>query len=138
MLIKFLEEKGSTKLAILGLSYKEDTPVIEESVAIEVIKTLTKFSVDVTLYDPAAMGNAEKELEGNQYVSFETSAYSCLKGQSVCFIATPWEEFSELRAEQVSDVMASNPIILDAWGILPFTDNSGIDVRCIGKNIRQE
>ncbi len=135
MLIKFMKEKDATDIAVLGLSYKDDTPVIEESVAIEVIRTLTKFGVDVTVYDPAAMDNTAKEFEGNEFITYETSALACMQNKSICFVATPWKEFGGLKAEQVSDVMV-NPIILDAWGILPFTEESGLDVRRIGKNYK--
>lgn len=141
LIIDIMAEKETDKLAILGLAYKEDTPIIEESVAIEAIKLLSSDGIKVTAYDPEAMEEAKKEL--GETITFADSAYSCLENHSICFIATPWKEFSELRADQILEIMAPNPIILDAWGILNFGRATSIDeerniltVRRIGKNYK--
>jgi UDPglucose 6-dehydrogenase len=135
LLMQFLDEKGSKHLAILGLSYKEDTPVIEESVSIAVMKYLVNMGIKVTVYDPVAMGNAQKEFIGVKDVFFADSMYSCLNEKSVCFIATPWPLFKTFTAEQIKAHMGQDPIILDAWSILSLPINCGIRVRKIGKNL---
>ena len=118
------------KIAVLGLSYKEDTPVIEESVSVKVIKDLVRHGVEVTVYDPLAMDNARKELpEG---VIYADSMQSCIKGQSVCFVATPHPVFKTLSSDDIKANMKENPVILDAWNL--FSDVDGITIRKIGKN----
>lgn len=141
LITDIMDEKGTEKLAVLGLAYKEDTPIIEESVAIEAIKLLSSDGIKVTVYDPEAMDEAKKELGEN--IIYADSAYSCLEGQSICFIATPWKEFGGLKADKILGVMAPNPIILDAWGILPFGRATSIHdgrntliVRRIGENYK--
>lgn len=133
LIMSLLEEKGTNELAILGLAYKEDTPIVEESVAISVINYLIQKDIKISVYDPAAMDEAKKEIPENENVIYTESEYLCLKNKSVCFIATPWKDFSRLSPELINDIMI-DPIILDAWDILSFTRESGIDVRCIGKN----
>ncbi len=138
LLLGYMKEKGTEELAVLGLSYKEDTPVVEESVAIAVVKTLAKRGIKLSLYDPAATETAVEELGGLENVTFTLSEYECVKGKSVCFVATPWRHFHELKSEKILDAMEGDSIILDAWGILPFIwvseEGKTIEVRRIGKN----
>jgi len=135
LLMQYLDERDSRQLAILGLSYKENTPVIEESVSISSIRALTDLGVIITVYDPSAMDNAKEALKGIKGVSFADTLYSCLNEKSVCFIATPWPMFKMLTAEQIKAHMTKDPIILDAWGVLSLPADCGITVRKIGKNL---
>jgi UDPglucose 6-dehydrogenase len=158
LLMELLKERNvddidcqqSTGIAILGLSYKEDTPVVEESVSMAVIKTLSKKGIKLSLYDPAAMDSIEDELTSMNKsgklphlfnITFATSEYECVKGKSVCFIATPWRQFRELEAQKLLEAMEENSVILDAWRMLPFErastkdEKKVIEVRKIGKNL---
>lgn len=139
LLMDYLNERGADELAILGLSYKEDTPIVEESVSIAAIRTLSKEKIKLSLYDPAAMENAEEELLDAENITYATSEYDCVKGKSVCFIATPWKQFMKLDARKLLEYMDENAVIIDAWGIIPFerasTPNKEkvIEVKKIGK-----
>lgn len=141
LLMKYLKERDTDQLAILGLSYKEDTPVVEESVSIAAVKELSKRGVKLSLYDPAAMESAEDELKDVNNITYATSEYDCVKGKSVCFIATPWKQFYDLEVRKLLEVMESDSVILDAWRVLPFERASTeekdkvIVVRRIGKNL---
>jgi len=137
LLIEYLEMKNTNELAILGLAYKEDTPIVEEAVSLSVIKKLTEMGYKITVYDPAAMEEAKKELSQNDLITYAFSEYDCVKNKSVCFIATPWNSFKSLDIEQILKIM-DNPIILDAWKILSVPENSKIDIRYIGKNINNK
>jgi UDPglucose 6-dehydrogenase len=132
--LDFLHERDVDNIAILGISYKEKTPVIEESPSIEVAKKLAYEGIVVTMYDPQAIPNARLEFTDTEKVWFANSIEACLKDQSVCFIATPWGQFKAITADQIKQSMKSDPLILDAWNILP--DMSGVDIRRIGKNYR--
>jgi UDP-glucose 6-dehydrogenase len=134
LFLDILHKKDVESIAILGISYKEETPVIEESTSIAVAKRLAKEGIVVTMYDPQAMSNAKVELTDIENARFADSIEECLKDQSVCFIATPWNQFKLITADQLKQWMRSDPLILDAWNILP--DMDGIDVRRIGKNNR--
>lgn len=131
---KYIRRSDATKIAVLGLSYKEDTPVIEESVSIRAIKGLIGQGVEVIVYDPLAMENARKELpEG---VIFADSMLSCIRGQVICFVATPHSEFKTLSPDDIRFNMGKDPVILDAWNIFP-NSMEGISVKKIGKNYAQ-
>ena len=55
--------KGGT-VGVLGLSYKPDTEVIEESQGLDLAKYLASTGFKVVVYDPAAMENAKRQLGG--------------------------------------------------------------------------
>ncbi len=138
LLLGYMEEKNTKELAILGLSYKEDTPVIEESVSISVIKTLWEKGMNIKVFDPVAMENAKRELEGYDNIYYASSEYDCIDGTSVCFIATPWKQFFSLNHQEVIKRMKKSSIILDSWGVLPYdrATNRGkkVEVKQLGKN----
>jgi UDPglucose 6-dehydrogenase len=97
---------------ILGLSYKPNTEVIEESQGIALAQALLKAGVRVVVYDPAAMENARSVLIGD--VTFARSAAECAGGADVLAITTPWAEFKELRQTDLKD----GATLLDCWRIL--------------------
>jgi UDPglucose 6-dehydrogenase len=100
---------------VLGLSYKPDTDVIEESQGLGIAKELLARGARVTVYDPAAIENARPLLKGN--VSFARSASECARQSDVLAITTPWPEFRNLSAQ---DLKSGNgrPVVLDCWRVL--------------------
>lgn len=54
-------------IGVLGLAYKSDTPVTEESHSIKLIKTFLKENFDVSVYDPLAYEFAKTELKDTVY-----------------------------------------------------------------------
>src|ERR1035438_3530492 len=85
--------EGGT-VGVMGLSYKPNTEVIEESQGLALAKHLLSVGVPVIVYDPAAMENARPQLVGK--VTFATSAADCARQADVLAITTPWAEFRDL------------------------------------------
>lgn len=119
---------SEASVAILGLSYKEGTPVIEESFSVSLAKILSSKGFKVSVYDPAAMENAKKEL--GDKVIYAKSAVDCLNAASFCFIATAWPEFRALTVDDITGAM-TKPLILDAWGVLK--DSPNLQIMRIGR-----
>ncbi|MFC2153916.1 UDP-glucose dehydrogenase family protein [Candidatus Altiarchaeota archaeon] len=132
-ILGLLEEKRGKKLAVLGLAYKKDTPVIEESAAISIIKALLDEDIRINLYDPAGMDEAKLELGEHTNLYYAKNIEECLKDASLCFIATPWDEFKKIKPETFKKNMKT-PLILDAWGLYDLSTEEGVDYREIGKN----
>src|ERR1035438_3914557 len=70
LILSRLPENGTA--GILGLSYKPDTGVIEESQGVALAKYLLQSGAKVVVYDPEAMDNAKAHLAGR--VTFARSA----------------------------------------------------------------
>lgn len=104
---------------ILGLSYKPDTDVIEESQGIMLAQHLLAVGRKVIVYDPVAMQNARRVLHGE--VTFAPSMEACASEAGVLAIATPWNQFKALRPNHLRQ-SAGRPAILDWWRMLPEAD----------------
>ena len=56
-------------------------------------------------------------------LKYSDSALECLKGTEFCILATPWDEFKGLKAEDFTKTM-KNPVLLDRWRILDRSELS--------------
>ena len=111
------------KVAILGLSYKPDTPVIEESQGVEIAAVLTGKGVQVAVYDPLALDNAKKVL--GDKVFFCDSLKECLQKVDVVVVATTWKEFLDIEADWLKKPHGKIKIV-DCWRFLDFDKYKGV------------
>jgi UDPglucose 6-dehydrogenase len=103
------------KVAVLGLSYKPGTEVVEESPSIPIVKALLRRGHEVLVTDPQALQNAARvlgEWENLRYCD-QGSALSMADG---VIIAVPWPEYRNIKP---SDLKNEDVLIMDCWGILP-------------------
>ena len=132
-LLALMKEHKTNKLSILGLSYKTDTQLVEESAAISIINALIKKDVQLSIYDPAGMEEAKKEIIDFDKIYFADSAKECLSGAKICFVATPWQEFKTLSKQDFLHTMTNKPVIFDGWNIYSFENDTDINYIRIGK-----
>lgn len=102
--------RGDT-VAVLGLSYKPDTNIIDESQSVMLAKRLSEDGMNVRVYDPAAMQNAHAVLDSS--VSYDDSAAESVKKSDACVVATPWPEF-----ETINPRFLKGKVVLDCWRLL--------------------
>ena len=102
------------RLGILGLTYKANTDVVEESQGVHLAKASIAAGIPVTVYDPLGMPNAREVL--GDAVGYASSAEECVQNSQVVVIATPWDEFRGLGPRH----FAHNPrrAVIDCWRIL--------------------
>jgi len=121
-ILQILSKEGTNKISVLGLTYKPDTMIVEESAASKIVKILMREGIKVRSYDPGALVTTAKSVK------------ECLADAKVCFIATPWNEFKELKKYDFQ-VMKENPVIIDAWGIQnQLQHDKDIEYILLGKN----
>ncbi len=99
-------------VAVLGLTYKPNTSIVEDSMSLDIARRLAKHGYSVSVYDPQGIENAERELGG--MVRYCNSIYDCLRGVGLCILATPWSQFKKVQPSGLKDVMAI-PVVLDCW-----------------------
>jgi UDPglucose 6-dehydrogenase len=102
-------------VGILGLAYKPDTDVIEESQGLELAKRLQAAGVRVVVFDPAAMENARRELVPG--TNFANSTADCARQADVLAITTPWPQFRNLSSWDLSSGRGRT-VVLDCWRVL--------------------
>jgi UDPglucose 6-dehydrogenase len=114
LILRLLPSGGT--VGILGLAYKPDTNVVEESQGVQLAQCLAARGVPVLAYDPAAMEEARNVL--NSRVRLCASMAECAQGADVLVIATPWEAFRGLGPEHLN-CRTGQPVVLDCWRLLP-------------------
>jgi len=131
MILARLPEGGTA--GVLGLSYKPNTEVIEESQGVAIAKYLLESGARVVVHDPQAMDNARQQLSGR--VTFANSPSDCAGQADVLAITTPWPEFRNLRPEDFKRDTGT-PVVLDCWRILPRERFEGlVDYLMLGYGI---
>lgn len=117
-IVKTVEEiaaNKNSKIAILGLAYKPDTDVAEESAGVKIANLLSRKSAKVYVWDPKAMARARELLSPK--ILFARSLRDCLAKSDIIIIATPWPEFKGIKPSDLA-VSGKRPFLLDCWRIL--------------------
>lgn len=107
---------GGSKVGILGLSYKPETSVIEESQGVALAVRLSESRREVYVHDPLALSNAMAVLL-DKVVPLR-SAEECVKAVDVLVITTPWAQFKEIPVTAFARAQGRLQV-LDCWRILP-------------------
>jgi UDPglucose 6-dehydrogenase len=104
-------------VGILGLAYKPDTNVIEESQGVALAKDLLAKGFTVVLYDPLAL-DATRQILADQ-PQYADSAQDCVHRSDGVVITTASAEFQQLDPADFAPTHPSQPkLVLDCWRIL--------------------
>ena len=118
------------RVAILGLSYKPGTPVVEESQPLEIAKRLAaEQGWAVSVYDPMAMERARTVL--GDRVQWASSLDQCIEGADLCVLAMAWKEFQHIKAARLKRLMKV-PRVLDCWRCLDQSAAAQVEYHAIG------
>jgi UDPglucose 6-dehydrogenase len=98
-------------VAVLGLAYKPNTPVIEESQGVLLAKSLKEAGFTVVVHDPMAQGPAQIVL--GDTARMIASAREAIQVADVIVIATPWPEYAAILPDWVRD--GRKRLIIDCW-----------------------
>jgi UDPglucose 6-dehydrogenase len=124
--------EAGNSVGILGLAYKPDTGVIEESPGIALAKLLANAGYEVHVYDPVATEAGVKALRG--LVQGASSVAELLEKSDVAVIATPWPEFAEVPIEQ----NGKRTVVIDCWRLLPDdAGNGAVEIVRLGRTLEQ-
>jgi UDPglucose 6-dehydrogenase len=111
----------SDGVGILGLTYKPNTDVVEESFGLLLAQELSSANVPVMVYDPSA--DAARALSNFKNIRMASSAQECIAESTVVVLATPWQEFRDLRAALWARPGHSEPrVVIDCWRALSHLD----------------
>ena len=122
--------KGKT-IAVLGLAFKPNTDDMRDAPSLDIVETLQKAGAKIRTYDPEAMQEAKKMIQG---VVWCDSAYETMGGADALVIVTEWNQFRSLDLGRVKDLMNS-PVIVDLRNIYEpaHMAAAGIHYTCVGR-----
>jgi len=127
---RLMGEVRGKRIAVLGLAFKPNTDDIREAVSIKLIEGLLKEGARIIAYDPAAMVNAKRAL--GDRIEYASSVTECIRGSDGCILATEWDEFKNLKAEDFIENMAK-PTVVDGRRIYdPETFSKKMGFAAIG------
>lgn len=101
-------------VGILGLSYKPDTTVVEQSQGVAVAARLLEEGHQVIAYDPKALATAQAAVQ--RPFTAASSAEECVRRSAVIVIMTPWPEFRAIPIDAFAG--ARRKTMIDCWRLL--------------------
>jgi UDPglucose 6-dehydrogenase len=108
--------KAGMRIAILGLSYKPQTPVVEESHSVKLAAKLADAGYIVVVHDPLAQDSALAVL-GDKVVG-ASSIEGAVRGCDLLIIATGWPDYKAIDAAWCKR-NGQRLTVLDLWRTLP-------------------
>ncbi|MEZ5529312.1 MAG: nucleotide sugar dehydrogenase [Porticoccaceae bacterium] len=127
--VKQLAKRGrpinGAKIAILGLTFKEDCPDLRNSKVIDIIKELQDYHCDLSIHDPAA-----DPVDAMEEYGIELTPWEALRDIETIILAVAHKQYRQLTPEQLTAITCDNPVIMDVKSILdrPQFDNAKVDI----------
>src|SRR5467141_2380469 len=122
-------QSGGDPIGILGLTYKPDTDVFEESFGLLLAQELASANLPVIVFDPSA--DLPRAFAAHKSVRIAASAEDCIAQSAVVVLATPWQQFRDLSISAWMQPFRSGPsfhgtqrVVIDCWRALPHLEGS--------------
>lgn len=120
------EEK---KVSVLGVAFKDKTPVVEASPAVSLIQDLVIDDVDVTVFDPLAIDTVKTIFDDE--ISYASSIEECLKSSAVCVVSLMSREY---KAAVENFEPQTSLLVIDCWRQIDISKvNENITVVALGR-----
>jgi len=109
---RFGEDLTGRCFAVWGLAFKPDTDDMREAPSRVIIDALTRRGASIQAYDPVAMPEARRVLEGTPGLRFVDHQSAALQGADALLVVTEWKEFRNPDFEGIKSTLRQ-PLILD-------------------------
>ncbi len=116
----------ATTVAVLGMSYKPDTPVVEESQGVMIARALAAAGHAVLIADPVALDSATAVL--GDTVTPMSTAEAAVAAAAVIVVTNPDRSFAALAPASFA-----GKAVVDCWRILPESVGEVADVIHLGR-----
>ena len=129
------------KIALFGFAFKPDTGDTRDSPAFHVSKMLLKERARLSISDPHALANAQKDMEGVKgNFTFEPDPYKAAEGAHAIALMTEWDQYRDLDYKRIFDSMEKPAFLFDGRNHLDHQAlfDLGFNVYAIGKPDRTQ
>jgi UDPglucose 6-dehydrogenase len=109
--------KAGTRIALLGMSYKPQTPVVEESHSVKLAARLADAGYVVAVHDPLAQDAALAVL-GAKVVA-ASSLEDAVRDCDLLIVATGWSDYKAIDPVWCKRTNGQRLTVLDLWRTLP-------------------
>ncbi|NNC89041.1 MAG: UDP-glucose/GDP-mannose dehydrogenase family protein [Akkermansiaceae bacterium] len=122
------------KIALWGLTFKQNTDDVRESVAMKLAGQMLEEGAEVVAWDPQGIGTARKFGNLSGKITYADDMYSCLDGAEALVIGTEWPEFANADLAEVAKRLRT-PLVFDGRNLLdPHTASAkGLEYYSVGR-----
>lgn len=106
-------EVNTTKVGILGLTFKENCPDLRNSKVIDIINELAAYGIETIVHDPLVTSQQAME-----YAGVEITDISNFHNLGALIIAVPHRQYLELSVEYLCATLAHQGCIIDVKSML--------------------
>jgi len=134
---RFGEDLTGRTFAVWGLAFKPNTDDMRDAPSRVIITELTRRGASVRAYDPVAMEEAQRVLEGTPRVSYVDSQADALQGADALLVVTEWKEFRTPDFDAIKATL-KQPLVFDGRNIYEpaFMRSFGIEYHGIGRGAK--
>jgi UDPglucose 6-dehydrogenase len=113
-----LDNSLSNEISILGLGFKNNTPVINESASIKLIEKLLNMNYKIHVYDPVeeAVENT-KQLFSNK-IEYHSTPQECVNNSKLCVVINFNKQYKDLTN------WSKDGYIIDCWRSITSNSNN--------------
>ncbi|MBP7859710.1 UDP-glucose/GDP-mannose dehydrogenase family protein [Patescibacteria group bacterium] len=131
---KYGHRLSGKKFGILGAAFKNGTDDTRKSVALSIIKILRGSGASLSIFDPAALENAQKEL-GDNNIEYCEKAEDVFTSADAVFVLTEWPEFATLDFNKLKKSLKEK-VIFDGRNILDkeILEKEGFEFYGVGRS----
>ena len=131
---RFGQDLAGRTFAMWGLAFKPNTDDMREAPSRVIVNELARRGAVVQAYDPVAMPEAARVMEGVAGLRFASSQADALTGADALLVVTEWKEFRNPDFEAIKTTL-KQPLIFDGRNIYDpaLMRMHGIDYHGIGR-----
>jgi UDPglucose 6-dehydrogenase len=132
---RFGQDLAGRCFAIWGLAFKPNTDDMREAPSRVIVDELVQRGATLRAYDPVAMDEARRVMEGVQGLTFVASAADALTGADALLIVTEWKEFRTPDFDHIKAAL-KQPLVFDGRNLYEpaFMKSLGIEYLAIGRS----
>jgi UDPglucose 6-dehydrogenase len=104
---------------------------MRDAPSLDIVPALIAAGATVKAYDPEAMGEAKKLLDGIEYCD---NAYDTVEGADAMVVLTEWNEFRGMDLDRIKKAL-KHPIVVDLRNVYDPSEmaGNGFSYSCVGR-----
>ena len=109
LLFKSNKQAAGARIAVLGITFKEDVPDLRNTKVVDLIRELEEYGIEVRVHDPLA-----DAAEARHYYGIELSEMDRLKGVDAVVVAVMHSAYKKMGLSGIAGLCTGNtPVVID-------------------------
>lgn len=118
LLFKSNKHVRGAKIAVLGITFKEDVPDLRNTKVVDLIRELEEYGIEVRVHDPLA-----DAAEARQYYDLELSELDRLNGVDAVIVAVMHASYKKMGLSKIAGLCTGDvPVVIDLKSMFSPTE----------------